>query len=105
MARRKEASKNMKHNKAHATRMRRIKTANQRLHSMDIDSDGTPKRQLSQRQLSQPLPMDFDEIRQANDSEHVASVVATRTKPAMNKYQHKRLGAKKDKKLEIATNS
>ena len=55
----------------------------------------------------QSMPMDVDEeIRQANDSEHVgSSVFATRTKPAMNKYQQKRLGAKKAKKLEVAASS
>ena len=52
------------------------------------------------------MPMDVDEIRQANDSERVgSSVCVTRTKPTMNKYQQQRLDAKKAKKLVVANNS
>ena len=47
-----------------------------------------------------------EQFRQANDSERVgSSVCATKTKPAMNKYQQRRLGAKKAKKIEAAANS
>ena len=54
----------------------------------------------------QSMPMDVDkEMRQANDSERGESVFVTRIKPAVNKYQQKRLGAKKGKKLEVAANS
>ena len=56
-------------------------------HGMGIDSDnsvGTTKNERFAKYMK-PMPMDVDEIRQANDSEHVGSVFATRTKPAMNK--------------------
>ena len=69
--------------------------------NMDIDSDGTTKRKSCQ---SVPKHVD-EEFHQANGSEHVGSVFATRTNTAMNKYQQKRLGAKKAKKLEVAANS
>ena len=87
--------------------MKLIKTASQLLHGMKIDYDnsvGTTTNERFQKYM-QSMPMDVDEeVRRADDSEHVGSVFATRTKPATNKYQ-KRRGAKMAKKLDIAANS
>ena len=81
--------------------MKLIKTANQLLHGVNIEYDNsvsTTKNERFQKYM-QSMPVDVD------DSEHVGLMFATRTKPAMNTYQQKRLGAKKAKKLKIATNS
>ena len=89
-ARRKEARTQLRSSKAHSTRMQLIKSANGLLHKMDVDS--AP---------SGHIRTDIND----DTSAGTTSVFATKTKPAMSKYQQKRLGAKKAKKLEVAANS
>ena len=88
----------MRSSKAHATRMKFIKTANQLLHGMDVDKTIGVQHGMD-IDYDKSVGMDVDE------EIDVGSMFATRTKPAMNKYQQKRLGAKKAKKLEVAANS
>ena len=108
-ARRKDASGKLRSSRAHATRVRLIKMANQILHGMNINSDNSVGTTKNERfvKYRQPMPMDInEEIREANDEERVgSSVFATMTKPAMHKYQQKQLGAKKLKKHEFAANN
>ena len=68
---------------------------------MDVDNTTDAQQDSSFGTRPKTAGMDID----SDNSDGTTSMFATRTKPAMNKYQQKRLGAKKAKKLEIAINS